>query len=380
MRRRNNGFLINNQKCEILYAGEFRPHIFLSWEEKMERENSKAAVQDGKKGVERSEVGQKGRYPGWHESRRVVIIGCGKVGMSYAYAMLNQSLCDELVLIDSDREKAEGEAMDLSHGLAFSGNNMQIKTGTYEDCAEADIVMIAAGVGQAPGEKRTELMHRNTAIFAEIVEKVVGSGFGGIFLVATNPVDIMTKVVYKLSGFSRYRVIGSGTTLDTARLRYLLGSYFTIDPRNVHAYVIGEHGDSEFVPWSQALIGTKPVLNVCDDSLGRYRYEDLVAVSDEVRDAAYRIIAAKGATSYGIGMALTRITRAIFGNEHSVLTVSSLLNGEYGQDGIYVGSPTIINRGGIVSTVRLSLNDYELKSFHHSCEVLRELYSETGLE
>jgi len=313
------------------------------------------------------------------ESRKVVIIGTGFVGMSYAYAMLNQSLCDKMILIDIDREKAHGEAMDLSHGLAFSGNNMQISAGDYADCADADIVVICAGASQKPGEKRTDLMHRNTEIFDGIIKNTVSAGFGGIFLVATNPVDIMARVTYELSGFPCSRVIGSGTTLDTARLRYLLGKYFTVDPRNVHAYVMGEHGDSEFVPWSQAMIGTKPVLNICDDYPEKFRYEDLVALSDEVRESAYRIIKAKKATYYGIGMAMARITRAIFGNENSVLTVSSMLHGEYGQRNVYVGAPTIINRSGVVAAMQLSLDDYELKCFDNSCEILRGLYSETGL-
>lgn len=313
------------------------------------------------------------------ESRKVAIIGAGFVGMSYAYAMLNQNLCDKMLLIDIDRDKAVGEAMDLSHGLAFSGNNMQISAGGYSECGDADIVVICAGANQKPDEKRTDLMHRNTEIFDDIIRQTVASGFNGIFLVATNPVDIMARVTYELSGFPCSRVIGSGTTLDTARLRYLLGKYFTVDPRNVHAYVIGEHGDSEFVPWSQAMIGTKPVLNICEDYPERFSYDELVAISNEVRESAYKIIKSKKATYYGIGMSMTRITRAIFGNENSLLTVSSMLHGEYGQREVYVGAPTIINRSGVVTSMRLNLNEYELKSFNSSCEILRELYAETGL-
>ena len=194
------------------------------------------------------------------DKRKVVLVGTGLVGMSFAYALMNQSICNELVLVDIDRQRAEGEAMDLNHGLAFSGSHMKIWAGDYSDCKDADIVAVSAGVAQKPGESRTDLLQRNTAVFQSIVKPVVDSGFKGIFLIATNPVDIMTHVALKLSGFDPHRVIGTGTTLDTARLRYMLGGYFSIDPRNIHAYVMGEHGDSEFVPWSQALIATKPVL------------------------------------------------------------------------------------------------------------------------
>ena len=188
-----------------------------------------------------------------NNKRKIVLIGTGMVGMSFAYAALNQSVCDQLVLIDLNIVRAKGEAMDLNHGLSFSNSSMKIYAGDYSDCSDADIVVICAGVNQKPDETRLSLLQRNTKVFEAIVPRVVSSGFDGIFLVATNPVDIMTRVTYELSGFNAAKVIGSGTTLDTARLRYLLGEYFEVDPRNIHAYVIGEHGDSEFVPWSQAI-------------------------------------------------------------------------------------------------------------------------------
>ncbi len=313
------------------------------------------------------------------DKRKVVIIGTGFVGMSYAYAMLNQNVCDELVLIDIDEKRAMGEAMDLNHGLAFSGSNMRISAGKYTDCADADIVAICAGVPQKPGESRTELLNRNAEVFKAIVNPVAESGFGGIFLIATNPVDIMTRITCRLSGFDSSRVFGTGTTLDTARLRYLLGEYFSIDPRNVHAYVMGEHGDSEFVPWSQAMVTTKPVLEICEESGGKYKKAEMEALSDEVRNAAYKIIEAKRATYYGIGMAMTRITRAIFGNENSVLTVSARLNGEYGQDDVYVGVPAVVNRSGVRNIVRLPLSKAELNKFSDSCDKLRDLYNELSL-
>ncbi|OJU11205.1 MAG: L-lactate dehydrogenase [Clostridiales bacterium 43-6] len=315
-----------------------------------------------------------------NRSRKVVLVGTGFVGMSYAYAMLNQNACDELVLIDVDRQKAEGEAMDLNHGLAFSGSHMKIYAGSYEDCKDADIVAISAGVSQKPGESRLDLLQRNTVVFNSIIKPVISSGFSGIFLVATNPVDIMAHITKHLSGFERRRVIGTGTTLDTARLRYLLGDYFKVDPRNVHAYVMGEHGDSEFVPWSQALIATKPVLQMCAESCGSYTCGQMDVISSEVKNAAQKIIAAKKATYYGIGMAMTRITKAILGNENSVLTVSAMLDGEYDRKGIYAGVPSIVNRNGADSIITLALTQEEKKQFHHSCDLLDEIYRGINFE
>lgn len=314
------------------------------------------------------------------ESRKVVLIGTGMVGMSYAYALLNQNACDELVLIDLNKERAAGEAMDLNHGLAFSPSNMKISAGEYSDCKTADIVVICAGVAQKPGESRLDLLQRNTAVFKSIIDQVIVSGFHGIFLVATNPVDIMTHITCTLSGFEPHRVLGSGTALDTARLRYLLGEYYTVDPRNVHAYVIGEHGDSEFVPWSQAMIATKPILAICEESGGRCCQNDMEKIAQEVRGAAQKIIEAKKATYYGIGMALVRITKAIFGDENSVLTVSAMLNGEYGESDVYAGIPCIVNRDGVRRTITLSLTEEELQKFHQSCQTLRESYQSLHLE
>ncbi len=313
------------------------------------------------------------------DNRKVVLIGTGMVGMSYAYALLNQGACDELVLIDVDKERAQGEAMDLNHGVAFASSSMKIYAGTYADCSDADIVVIAAGVAQKPGESRLDLLQRNTAVFHSIVDPVTESGFNGLFLVATNPVDIMTRITCTLSGFNPRRVLGSGTALDTARLRYLLGEYFSVDPRNMHAYVIGEHGDSEFVPWSQAMLATKPILDICKESGGKYRYEDMENITEEVRGAAQKIIRAKRATYYGIGMALVRITKAIFGNENSVLTVSAMLRGEYGENGVFVGVPCIVNRNGIQRVLPLSLTDGEMEKFRSSCATLQEFYGSLKL-
>ncbi len=314
-----------------------------------------------------------------NDKRKVVLVGAGMVGMSYAYCLVNQSVCNELVLIDIDRKRAEGEAMDLNHGLAFAAANMKIFAGDYEDCRDADMVVICAGAAQKPGETRLDLLKRNAAVFRSIIEPVTASGFDGIFLVATNPVDVMTRITYALSGFNPRRVLGSGTALDTARLRYLLGEYLRVDPRNIHAYVIGEHGDSEFVPWSQALLATKPIVEMCDelcdgqDEICVDRLNDIVA---QVQGAAYKIIEAKRATYYGIGMAMTRITRAILNDENSVLTVSAMLRGEYGQTDVFAGVPCIINRNGIQRVLELSLNQEEREKMDRSCRILRDSYDQ----
>lgn len=310
----------------------------------------------------------------YNNNRKIVLVGTGMVGMSFAYAALNQGICDEMVLIDVNRKRAEGEAMDLNHGLAFAESSMKIYAGSYKDCADADIVIICAGVNQKPGESRLGLLERNTEVFKSIINPVVSSGFGGIFIVATNPVDIMTRVAYDLSGFNSARVFGTGTTLDTARLRYLLGEYFDVDPRNMHAYVIGEHGDSEFVPWSQAMIATKSIRQVCKESDGSFCEEEIDKITEEVRDAAQKIIDAKQSTYYGIGMALVRIVKAVFSNGNSILTVSAWLRGEYGQRNVYAGVPCVVNRNGVARILELNLTDEEMAKFGASCDILRENY------
>ncbi|MCD8081949.1 MAG: L-lactate dehydrogenase [Clostridiales bacterium] len=310
-----------------------------------------------------------------NDNRKIVLIGTGMVGMSYAYSMLCQNICDELVLIDIDRKRAEGEAMDLNHGLAFSGSHMKIYAGEYRDCADADIVTICAGVAQKPGESRLDLLKRNREVFRSIIGPVTESGFNGLFLVATNPVDIMTRIACELSGFNAKRVVGTGTALDTARLRYLVGNKLRVDPRNVHAYVMGEHGDSEFVPWSQAMIATRPIRDMLREQGSQVRMEELDEISEEVRSAAYRIIEAKRATYYGIGMAMTRITKAILGDERSVQTITALLCGEYGQSGVFVGVPAIVGQNGVQRVLTLNLEPEEMERFGASCDLLREAYS-----
>lgn len=309
------------------------------------------------------------------DTRKVVLIGTGMVGMSFAYAAVNQGVCDVLCLCDLNTKRAEGEAMDLNHGVPFAKSNMKIYAGNYSDCKDADIVVIAAGVAQKEGETRLDLLQRNVEVFRSIITPVVKSGFDGIFLVATNPVDIMTRVTYELSRFGASKVIGSGTTLDTARLRYMLGDYFTVDPKNVHAYVIGEHGDSEFVPLSQALVATKPVSAIIVQNPTMYKLEDMEKIENEVRTAAYKIIEAKRATYYGIGMALTRIVKAILNDENSVLTCSAKLSGEYDASDVFIGVPSVIGRNGIKEVFELDLTADEMEKFGKSVAILKDSFS-----
>lgn len=301
---------------------------------------------------------------------RVALIGTGFVGSSYAFALLNQVITEELVLIDLNKDKAEGDAMDLNHGLPFAPSTTKIWFGGYGDCRNADLVVLTAGANQKPGETRLDLVEKNTKIFKSIVGEIMANGFDGIFLVATNPVDILTYAVWKFSGLPKERVIGSGTILDTARFRYLLGDYFAVDPRNVHGYIIGEHGDTELPVWSQAdIAGT----TISDWSKNKpdFNEEDLAQIFLNVRDAAYQIIEKKGATYYGIAMGLVRVTKAILGNENSVLTVSTYLDGEYDQKDIFIGVPAVVNRNGIREIVELDLSDEEKEKFSHSVQTLK---------
>ena len=292
-------------------------------------------------------------------NNKVVIIGCGNVGMSYAYSIVNQKTnVQELVLIDLNMEKVKGEAMDLNHCLAFGPSKLTIKAGNYSDCKNASIVCIAAGANQNPGETRMDLIHKNSKIFNSIVSEVMKNGFNGIFLVATNPLDVMTYITWKASGLPVNKVIGSGTSLDTSRLRYILSEKLRVNPKNIHAYVIGEHGDSEFVPWSLTNVGVEKITNYLSDN-------ELNDIYVNVRDAAYEIINRKGATYYGIGMCLTRITNAILGDENTIITVSS-----------YIGQPSVINKNGIERVIDLSLNDEEKGKFNNSVNIIKNAIRE----
>ena len=295
-------------------------------------------------------------------NNKVVIIGCGNVGMSYAYSLLNQrSYVHELVLIDINEDKALGEAMDLNHGLSFAPSKIDIKAGNYSDCRDAKIVVIAAGANQEVGETRMDLIYKNNTIFKSIVEQVMQSGFRGIFMIATNPVDVMTYVTWKYSKLDSSRVIGTGTTLDSSRLRYEIGKELNISPKNVHAYVLGEHGDTEFVPWSNATIGLTDISEFIDE-------ERRNSIEDKVRNVAYDIIKKKGNTSYGIGMSMARITNAILGNENAILTVSSFNK----ENDVFVGGPTIINQNGVNKRLFIPLTKEEEDKLSHSIKTLKD--------
>lgn len=302
---------------------------------------------------------------------KVVLVGTGFVGMSMAYSMLNRGGIEELVLIDIDKEKTKGEEMDLSHGLPYAPQKMVIQAGDYQDCKDAQVVVITAGVAQKPGQTRLELAEVNTKIMKQITQSIMASGFDGIIIVASNPVDLMAYVVWKVSGLPKNRVIGSGTVLDTARLRYLMADYLKISSKNVHAYIMGEHGDSSFVPWDHAYVGCKRVKDIMKD--GNHPMENLKKIHEGVVNAAYEIINKKKATYYGIGMALNRLVRAILDDENSILTVSTYLENQYGQNDIYIGVPAILNRDGVRELIELNLNEYEQEKLNTSCKLIREM-------
>lgn len=300
---------------------------------------------------------------------KVVLIGCGNVGMSYAYSLLNQSTyVNELALIDLDENRIQGEVMDLNHCLAFAPHNIDIHVGKYEDCRDAKIVVIAAGANQKPGETRLDLIGKNASIFKNIVSQVMANGFDGIFLIATNPLDVMTYLTQKFSGLPRNRVFGTGTSLDTIRLQYNVGKTLKIHPKNVQAYVIGEHGDSEFIPWSNANIGLQNIRDFL-------RQEDMDRIEHDVRNAAYEIIEKKGATYYGIGIVLTRITNAILGDENMIFSLSV-----YDEtNDVYIGLPAIVNKDGIRDKVYIRLTEEETSKLVNSINVIKDTINSLDL-
>ena len=307
---------------------------------------------------------------------KIALIGTGFVGMSMAYSMLNRGGIEELVLVDIDKEKTIGEEMDLSHGLPFAPQKMVIKAGEYKDCSDAEIVVITAGVAQKPGQTRLELAEVNTRIIKDITQNIMASGFNGIIIVASNPVDLMAYVVYKVSGLPKSKVIGSGTVLDTARLRYMLADYLKVSSKNVHAYIMGEHGDSSFVPWQHCYLGCKKIIDIMKDN--NYPIQDLEKTHKNVVNAAYEIIEKKKATYYGIGMSLNRLVRAILDNENSVLTVSTYLeNGKYGQNDVYIGVPAVINENGVRELLELDLNGEEQEKLNNSCNLIKKMRKES---
>ena len=301
---------------------------------------------------------------------KVVLVGTGFVGMSMAYAMLNRGGVNELILIDIDKDKTIGEEMDLSHGLPFAPQKMVIKAGDYDECKDAEVVVITAGIAQKPGQTRLELTETNTKIMKSITKSIMASGFNGVIVVASNPVDIMTYVVAKVSGLPKNKVIGSGTVLDTARLRYIMAEYLNVSSKNIHAYVMGEHGDSSFVPWEHCYVGCKKLTDIA--KARHQSLQSLEQIREDVKNAAYEIIEKKKATYYGIGVALTRLVKAILNDEQSILTVSTYLNGEYGHKDIYVCVPAIITSKGVREILELPLNEEDQAKFDNSCKIIKE--------
>lgn len=300
---------------------------------------------------------------------KVVLVGCGNVGMSYAYSLVNQkNRVSELVLIDINKDKCIGEALDLMHAVVYSPNKMKIYAGDYSDCENADIVCLCAGRNQNIGETRLDLVKKNVEVFKSIIYEINKTNFNGIYLVATNPLDIMTMVTQKLSGFDKSRVIGSGTVLDTGRLRYLISEKININAKSIHAYVIGEHGDSEFIPWNNTQIG----LNKASEYLSE---NDMSKISYDVRNSAYDIINKKGNTSYGIGLCLTKITNAILDDNHKILTVSSF-NEEYG---IYIGQPSVLGKNGTLKVLDLNLTNDDKHKFEESVLAIQSVLNKVNL-
>ncbi len=309
---------------------------------------------------------------------RVAIVGVGNVGATCAYTLMMSGRASEIVLIDANKARAEGEAMDLNHAVPFT-SPVRIWAGDYADCAGAAVTVITAGAAQKPGETRLDLVKKNTGIFRSIVPQVAQHNPNGIILVAANPVDILSYVAWKLSGLPAARVIGSGTILDTARFRYLLSQYFGVDPRSVHATIIGEHGDSEVPVWSLANIAGMRLTDFCCIQDIKYDQAKMDELFVQTRDAAYEIIKRKGATFYAIGAGLTRIVEAILRDESTVLSVSSLIDQYYGIDDVYLSLPTVVDRGGVEALLRLQLDEMEIVGLRRSADVLKSTIAQLDL-
>jgi L-lactate dehydrogenase len=312
-----------------------------------------------------------------HRPVRVAVIGAGNVGATFAFNLLLSGLAAEIVLVDANHKKAEGEAMDLNHAAPMS-NPVRVQAGDYKDCAGAAITVITAGANQKPGESRLDLATRNAGIFREIVPQVVEHNPDTILLVATNPVDVLSYATWKMSGLPKNRVFGSGTILDTARFRFLLSQHFGVDPRSVHAYIIGEHGDSEVPVWSLANIAGMTFPDFCIQHGIGCEQEALDRIFHQTRDAAYQIIERKGATFFAVSAGLVRIVEAILRDQGSVLSVSSLIEDYYDISNIYLSLPTVVDQGGVERILRLKLDDKEIAGLQKSSRVLKDLAQKIG--
>ena len=302
--------------------------------------------------------------------RKAVMVGCGFVGSASAFALMQSGLFTEMVLIDANRTKAEGEALDISHGLPFA-KPMKIWAGDYDDVSDAGIIIVTAGAGQKPGETRLDLVKRNVEIFKSIIPEISKRNRDAIMLIVANPVDVLTFAASKLSGYPENRVIGTGTVLDTARLKYLLGQHLAVDPRAVHAFIVGEHGDSEIVAWSCANVSGVPLSDFCE-MRGHFDHTGAMnRIAEDVKNSAYEIIEKKSATYYGIAMSVKRVCEAIVRNEESILPVSSVRHGEYGIEGVALSLPAVVGKDGIESTVPLNLSYRETEELKRSADTLK---------
>ncbi len=303
--------------------------------------------------------------------RKVAVIGCGFVGASCAFSLMNSGLFSEIVLLDADQAKAEGEAMDIGHGMPFV-RQMKVYAGNYDDIVDAAIIVITAGAAQKPGETRLDLVNKNINIYKSIIPEISKRGFDGILLIVSNPVDVLTYAALKLSGLPENRVIGSGTVLDTSRLKYQLGEHLSVDSKSVHAFIIGEHGDSEIAAWSSANVSGIPLNDFCE-MRGHYQHDEATqAIADKVKNSAYEIIEKKKATYFGIAMAVKRICEVIIRDEKSILPVSSMMHGEYGVDDVVLSMPAIIGKNGVETLVPIPLDDEEMQALQESAKTLKQ--------
>ena len=303
--------------------------------------------------------------------RKVAVIGCGFVGSATAFSLMQSGLFSEIVLIDADMDRAEGEALDISHGVPFS-RHMKIYAGTYEDIVDAAIIIITAGANQKPDETRLDLVHKNVAIFRSIIPEIAKRNCAGILLIVSNPVDILTYTAIKLSGFTENRVIGSGTVLDTARLKYELSEHLSVDSRSIHAFIIGEHGDSEIAAFSSANVSGIALSEFCE-MRGHYDHEaNTRQIAENVKNSAYEIIQKKKATYYGIASAIRRICEVIIRDEKSILPVSSMMHGEYGIEDVVLSMPAIVGKYGIETRVPIDLSEEEIEDLKRSAQTLKE--------
>lgn len=311
-------------------------------------------------------------------SRKVAVIGNGFVGSSSAFALMESGLFTEMILIDADKNRAEGEALDIAHGIPFA-RPMKIIAGDYEDIEDAAIIVVTAGAGQKPGETRLDLVKKNVAIFQSIIPEIGKRNCKGILLIVANPVDILTHVAVKLSGFPENRVFGSGTTLDSARLKYLLGEHLGVDARSVHAWIIGEHGDSEIAAWSSANVSGVPISEFCEMRGFTQHDKHMKEIAEVVKNSAYKIIEKKKATYYGVAMTVRRICEAIIRDEKSILPVSSVQHGAFGIDGVTLSMPAIVGKDGVEKQIPIQLSENEQQALKESADALKEVLASLNL-